>query len=159
MRKLIMTNLGSERTGDGTLLIARLLLAVPFVVFGWGKLTDYSGTVAYMTQTGAPLPPVSALVAMVIELFGGIALTLGVWTRSLAVLFALFCLATGLVGRRYWTMVGADQFVYFMNKINFYKNISLMGGLFLLYKTGAGKYSLDAKLGLVGALLRRTETP
>ena len=66
MRRPIMTDLGSERIRDEALLIARILLAVLFLVFGWGKLTDYSGTVAYMTQVGAPLPSVAALVAIVI---------------------------------------------------------------------------------------------
>ena len=146
-----MTDLGSERIRDEALLIARILLAVLFLVFGWGKLTDYSGTVAYMTQVGAPLPSVAALVAIVIEFFGGIALILGVWTRPLAVLFAFFCLAAGLIGHPYWTMMGADRFMSmsferFMNMINFYKNVSLMGGFFLLYVTGAGKYSIDASV-------------
>ena len=38
------------------------------------------------------------------------------------------------------------------NKIDsmesFYKNLSIMGGFLLLYITGAGKYSIDAILGL-----------
>jgi putative oxidoreductase len=102
------------------------------------------------------MPPVATLVAMVIEFFGGIALILGVWTRPLAVLFAVFCLVAGLIGHRYWTMTGYE---HFMNMINFYKNISLMGGFFLLYVTGAGKYSIDARLGLPGAPPRRTQAP
>ena len=151
-----MTDLGSERIRDEAFLIARILLAVLFLVSGWAKLTDYSGTVAYMTQSGAPQPSIAALVAIVIEFFGAIALILGVWTRPLAVLFAFFTLAAGLIGHRYWTMTGADRF---MNMINFYKNISLMGGFFLLYVTGAGKYSIDAGLGLPGAPPRRTQAP
>jgi putative oxidoreductase len=31
------------------------------------------------------------------------------------------------------------------NMINFYKNISIMGGLLLLCVTGAGKYSIDRR--------------
>ena len=42
-----MTDLGSARIRDEALLIARILLAVLFLVFGWRKLTDYTGTVAY----------------------------------------------------------------------------------------------------------------
>jgi putative oxidoreductase len=151
-----MTDLGSERIRDEALLIARILLAVLFLVFGWLKLTDYSWTVAYMTQSGAPLPSVAALVAIVIEFFGGIALILGVWTRPLAVLFAFFTLAAGLIGHPYWTMTGADRL---MNMMHFYKNVSLMGGFFLLYVTGAGKYAIDARLALPGALPRRTQAP
>ena len=70
-----------------------------------------------MTQSGVPLPSVAALVG-VFEFFGAIALILGVWTRPLAVLFAFFTLAAGLIGHRYWTMTSADRF---MNMINFYK--------------------------------------
>jgi putative oxidoreductase len=36
--------------------------------------------------------------------------------------------------------------------MHFYKNVSLMGGFFLLYVTGAGKYSIDARFALPGAL-------
>ena len=41
-------------------------------------------------------------------------------------------------------MDGADRTA---NAINFYKNISIIGGLLLLYVTGPGRYSLDAMLG------------
>ncbi|NLS06960.1 DoxX family protein [Rhizobium sp. P32RR-XVIII] len=152
-----MTDLGSGRIKDEALLIARIFLAVLFLVFGWGKLTDYPGTVAYMMSVGAPLPSVLARLAMVIEFFGGIGLVLGICVRPLALLYALFCLVAGLIGHRYWTLTG--EYEYFMNKINFYKNISLMGGFFLLYVTGAGKYSIDAMLGLAGAPPRRTQAP
>ena len=143
-----MTDLGSERIRDEAILIARILLAVLFLVFGWVKLTDYSGTVAYMTQSGAPLPSVAALVAMVIEFFGAIALILGVWTRPLAVLLALFTLATAILAHHFWTMEGAERYA---NSIHFYKNLSIIGGFLLLYVTGAGKYSVDARLGLTDA--------
>ena len=83
-------------------------------------------------------------------------LILSVWTRPLAVLFAFFTLAAGLIGHRYWTMTG---YVHFMNMINFYKNISLMGGFFLLYITGAGKYSIDARLGLLVRRRDGTQAP
>jgi putative oxidoreductase len=95
-----------------------------------------------------------AFCSIVIEFFGAIALILGVWTWPVAVWLAFFTLAAGLIGHRYWTMTGADRF---MNMINFYKNVSLMGGFFLLYVTGAGKYSIDARLGLPGAPPRRTQ--
>ena len=140
-----MTTFGSERIRNEVLLAARILLVVLFLVFGWGKLTNYSGTVGYMAQTGVPIPPVAALVAIAVELFVSIAVVLGVWTRPLAVLLALYTLVVAFIGHHYWTMTGADQYA---NMTNFYKNIGIMGGFFLLYVTGAGKYSIDAKLGL-----------
>ena len=139
-----MTTFGAERVGDEAILIARILLIVLFLVFGWSKLTNYAGTAAYMAQTGAPMPSVAALVAIVVEVFVALAILLGAWTRPLALLIALYTLGTGLIGHPFWTMEGAARYG---NAINFYKNISIIGGFLLLYVTGAGRYSVDARLG------------
>jgi len=149
-----MTDFGAERIRDEGILISRILLALLFLIFGWGKLTDYSGTVAYMTQSGVPLPLLATLVAIVVELVASLAVILGVWTRPLAVLLALYTLASAFIGHPYWTMDGADRYA---NMINFYKNVSIIGGFFLLYGAGAGRYSIDARLGLTGAPPLRTQ--
>jgi putative oxidoreductase len=49
---------------------------------------------------------------------------------------------TALIGHHYWTMTGMEQYA---RMINFYKNISTIGGLLLLCATGPGKYWLDRK--------------
>ncbi len=138
-----MSRFGSEKIGDEVILVARILLVVLFLTSGWGKLMNYSGTVAYMAQSGAPLPPVSAVVATAVELLVSAAILVGGLTRPLAVLMALYTLATALIGHHYWTMTGAAQAE---NMVNFYKNVSIMGGFLLLYVTGAGRYSADARL-------------
>jgi putative oxidoreductase len=66
-----------------------LLLMILFVIFGWSKLTSFSGTVEYMAAEGAPLPTISAIIAIVREFFVGLALVIGFFTRPLAFLFAL----------------------------------------------------------------------
>jgi putative oxidoreductase len=139
-----MLDFGAARTRNEVLLLARILLVVLYLIFGWSKFVDYHGTVAAMAQSGAPMPPISALVAIAVECFGSVAIVLGVCTRPLAVLMAFYTLATGFIGHHYWTMTGPDQYA---NQINFYKNVSIMGGFLALYIAGAGKYSLDARLG------------
>jgi putative oxidoreductase len=139
-----MATFGAERVKDETVLVARILLIVLFIVFGWSKLTDYSGTVGYMAQTGAPMPSIAALVAILVEVFVALAVALGIWTRPLALLMVLYTLGTTFIGHPFWGMEGAGRYE---NAINFYKNISIIGGLLLLYATGAGRYSLDAMLG------------
>jgi putative oxidoreductase len=136
-----MSDLGAGKISDEVILAARILLVVVLLVFGWEKLNNYPATVGYMTQTGAPLPPISALVAIVVEFFVSIAVVLGIWTRPLAIVLALYALAAAFIGHHFWTMTGAEQYA---NEINFYKNVSIMGGFLLLYVTGAGKYSIDA---------------
>ncbi|TCW79537.1 hypothetical protein C5O80_28550 [Burkholderia sp. SRS-46] len=131
-----------ENRKDELILIARILLMVLFVIFGWSKLTAFSGTVAYMASSGVPAPALSTITAVVMEVVVGIALVIGFYTRPLALLLAIYTLGTAIIGHHYWNMTGAMQQD---NMIHFYKNISIIGGLMLLCVTGAGKYSLDRR--------------
>jgi putative oxidoreductase len=143
-----MFAIGSERIRNEVILASRVLLVLLYVIFGWSKLTNYGGTVSYMATTGAPAPEISAVIAIAIEFFVGIAILFGIVTRPLALVMAAYTLATAFIGHHYWTMSGADQLA---NEIEFYKNVSIMAGFLLLYITGAGKYSLDATIGEIPA--------
>ncbi len=125
---------------DGVILAARLFLATLFLIFGWRKLRDYSGTVNQMVQDGLPVPVLVAAVAIFMELPVAFAVAVGAFTRPSAVLLALYTLGTSLIEHRYWTTTGADQLA---SMEGFYKNLSIIGGFLLLYITGAGKYSID----------------
>jgi putative oxidoreductase len=127
------------------ILAARLLLAALFLIFGWRKLTDYSGPVTQMVQEGLRIPVLATVVAIFMELPVAFAVAVGVFTRPSAVLLVLYTLGTALIGHHYWTMTGAEKID---SMDGFYKNLSIMGGFLLLYITGAGKYSIDAMLGL-----------
>jgi putative oxidoreductase len=131
-----------ENRKNEVILAARILMMILFVMFGWAKLTGFSGTVAYMTSSGAPVPALSAIIAVVMELVVGLALVVGFYTRPLALLLALYTLGTAIIGHHFWNMTGAEQYA---NMINFYKNISIIGGLLLLVVTGPGKYSFDKR--------------
>ena len=130
---------------DELILAARLLLATLFLIFGWRKLKDFSGTVSQMVQLGVPTPVLAAGVATFMELPVAFAVAVGAFTRPSALLLFLYTLGTALIGHRYWTMTGAEQ-VDSMD--GFYKNLSIMGGFLLLYITGAGKLSIDALLSI-----------
>ena len=129
-----------NRQRDWLILLARILLMILYVTAGWQKMLGFGGTVGAMAAYGLPIPTVAAIVVVVIEFLVGIALVIGVWTRPLALLMAVYTLATAFIGHHYWTMTGA---AYGANFINFYKNVSIVGGLLLLCVTGAGKYSID----------------
>ena len=132
----------SERQRDELILVARVLLVVMFVVLGWGKVTNFSATAAYMGSVGLPLPALAVVVAIAIELFGGLAIGLGFYTRPLAVLLAVYAIVTAFIGHDFWMMEdGARRNAM----IHFYKNFSIAGGMLLLFLTGPGKYSLDRK--------------
>jgi putative oxidoreductase len=131
---------------DELILAARLLLTTLFLIFGWRKLRDFSGTVSQMVQLGVPTPVLAAAVATFMELPVAFAVAIGAFTRPLSLLMFLYTLGAALIGHRYWTETGVNR-VDSMD--SFYKNLSIMGGFLLLSLTGAGQYSIDALLGIV----------
>jgi len=130
---------------DELILVARLLLATLFLIFGWRKLTDFSGTVDQMMGLGAPLPVMAAAIATIMELPVTFAVAIGAFTRLSAVLMLFYTLGTALVGHRFWTLKGTERVD---NMDGFFKNFSIMGGFLLLYVIGPGKYSIDALRGI-----------
>jgi len=131
-----------EKRRDEQILLARVLLMGLFVIFGWDKLTNFSGTAAYMESMGLPLPTFAAFSALVMEFFVGISIVIGYYTRPLALLLALYTVITAFIGHRYWIMTDAARIE---TMINFYKNMSIAGGLLLLCILGPGKYSVDRR--------------
>jgi putative oxidoreductase len=138
-----MTEFQSEEFKNGLLLIARFLLALLFLISGFSKLADYPATVGYMSQTGVPVPQLAAFVATWVEIILSIALVVGVVTRRLAIVLAIYTLATAIIGHRFWGMTGLDRY---MSEIHFLKNLCIIAGFLLLYLTGPGGYSLDVRL-------------
>lgn len=75
MNNLRYFDFGSSRSF--LLLIARIAIVVLFIIFGYTKLTGFSGTVQYMTSLGAPMPMLAAIVAVVMEVPAAILIVLG----------------------------------------------------------------------------------
>ncbi|BCZ53565.1 DoxX family protein [Enterobacter hormaechei] len=140
MNSLRYFDFGSSRSF--LLLIARIAIVVLFIIFGYPKLTGFSGTVQYMTSLGAPMPMLAAIVAVVMEVPASILIVLGFFTRPLAVIFVFYTLGTAVIGHHYWDMTGD---AVLPNMINFYKNVSIAGGFILLAITGPGAISLDRR--------------
>ncbi|GHD89413.1 membrane protein [Pseudocitrobacter faecalis] len=124
------------------LLIARIALVLLFILFGYPKMLGFEGTVQYMASSGAPVPTLSAIIAIIMEVPVAILIVLGFFTRPLAVIFIFYTLGTAVIGHHYWDMTG-DAVV--PNMINFWKNVSIAGGFLLLAVTGPGTISLDRR--------------
>ena len=124
MNSLRYFDFGSSRSL--LLLIARIAIVVLFIIFGYPKLTGFSGTVQ--------------IIAVVMEIPAAILIVLGFFTRPLAVIFVFYTLGTAVIGHHYWDMTGD---AVLPNMINFYKNVSIAGAFILLAITGPGAISLD----------------
>ena len=123
-------------------LIGRIALAAIFIKSGYGKIGSFEGTVAAIGAAGLPLPQVGAVIAIVVELIGGLALALGFKTRWVALALALFTLVAGLFFHNYWALAADKQIG---QSIHFWKNISIMGGMLVVAAFGAGRFSIDKK--------------
>lgn len=123
-------------------LAGRLLIAALFLPAGIAKITGFAGTIGYIGSVGLPLPALGAVLAIAVEVLGGLALILGYQTRIAAVVLALFTLAASFFFHAYWSVAPEQAFV---QQLLFFKNVALAGGLFILAASGAGAWSLDAK--------------
>ncbi len=59
------------------LLIARIAVVVLFILFGYPKLLGFGGTVQYMAASGAPMPTLAAIIAVIMEVPAAILIVLG----------------------------------------------------------------------------------
>ena len=125
-------------------LIGRLLLALMFVLAGFSKIGGFAGTVGYMQAKGIPAASVLAVLTIILELGGGLALVFGFYTRWAALALGLFTLLVSFIFHNFWAMPEAQQM---MQQLLFMKNLSVAGGMFVLAAFGAGALSLDAKRG------------
>ena len=124
--------------------IGRLLIAAIFLISGAGKLAAPAMTQGYIASVGLPLPLLAYLLAVAIEVGGGILLVVGFQTRIVALVMAVFTVATALSFHTDF----ADQ----SQMINFLKNIAMTGGLLQVVAFGAGPFSLDNRRAASGEL-------
>lgn len=120
-----------------SLLIARVLLGLLFVVAGLGKLGDVSGFAGYMASGG--VPAFLAWPVVLLEILGGLAVILGFQTRIAALALAAFCVLSGVL----YHFDPADQ----MQMTTMLKNLAIAGGFVALAIAGPGALSVDARTG------------
>jgi len=132
----------TSNINDAVALVGRILLAAIFIKSGFGKITGFEGTVGYIASKGLPLPQIGAIIAILVELGGGILLAIGFKARWAALAIAIFTLAAGILFHNYWAVDAAQRMG---QEINFWKNISMTGGLLMVYAFGPGRYSVDKR--------------
>jgi putative oxidoreductase len=121
-------------------LVGRILLAAIFIISGFGKITGWDGTAAYMASKGLPMVQVLLALTIAIELGGGILLAIGYKARWAAFVIFLFTIPVTFVFHNFWAV---DPAQVQMQQINFLKNLAMMGGLLMVVAFGPGTYSVD----------------
>ena len=121
-------------------LAGRILLALIFIISGWGKITGFAGTAGYIAAKGLPLPELMAAGAIAVEFLGGLALLTGFKARWAALAIFLFIIPTTLIFHNPAGLTGQEaqgQMIHLM------KNLAIMGGMLMVFAFGPGKYSID----------------
>lgn len=114
---------------QGALCVARILMALVFLVAGTRKLLAWSATVAYFDKLGIPLPEVALALTIALEIAGGVALVAGWKLRPVALAMGAFTLASALIAHAFWA---ADPAQFNGQLLSFLKNMAIAGGFLLL---------------------------
>jgi putative oxidoreductase len=116
--------------------LVRALLAAPFVVLGYEAAAEPGGRVQLAEDLGLPNPETAVRLNGAAMAAGGVALGLGVLPRTAAVGLAASLVPTTLAGHAYWQH--EDPAARKTNRIQFLKNLGLLGGLMAVAVTADG---------------------
>ncbi|MGK9052385.1 DoxX family protein [Neorhizobium petrolearium] len=144
----------SSTATNSLLLVGRVLLSAMFILSGFPKLIDPSGTAGMITSAGIPAATLLTYVAGIFEILAGLAVLLGFKTRIAALLLAAFSVFTALVFHSSAINIpgfpdAANGMLSMFNQLNMMKNLTIAGGFLVLAAAGAGAYSIDGRRGSV----------
>lgn len=129
----------ANATSDFLLLFGRIMLGWIFMRSGYGKIFDIAAVGATFPARG--IPAWMAYVSVPAEFFGGIALIVGFATRYVAIVLFIFTVVATFSSHRYWDFT--DPAVRRVQDVNFWKNISILGGILVAFVSGPGRLSVD----------------
>jgi putative oxidoreductase len=146
-----MTSIRSELAGrsrSALLLAARLLLAFIFVHEGVFRILNFDGAASATSKLG--VPNVVFVATIVLQLFAGMAIALGIFTRLGAIALAIFCFLTAFMFHTHFGV--RDELLHFE------KDLAIAGGLLVLALHGVGDWSIEATLSRsLGARWRHSQ--
>ena len=116
------------------MLLGRVLLSLLFLIGGTIKLLGPAATQAMFVKQGLPVVEAAWVLAVVVEVGGGLAMLFGLFTRPVGVVLAIWCIATALIAH--------SNISERAQEIQFFKNMGLTGGFLYVAAFGAGAWSL-----------------
>ena len=123
-----------ERYFGWLLVVARLLVAVVFLLNGFG-IIDQTIPAREMMERGVPGPivPFAMFAGRILEIVAGFGLALGLFPRLCALALFAFLVPATFVSHSFWLAAGTPQFQGQL--INFCKNMAIWGGLVFIAGT------------------------
>jgi putative oxidoreductase len=113
-------------------------MSLIFLVGGFQKLLHFAQTQTAIAGHGLPMAKFCAAGAIFIEIVGGLALVLGLRTKSAALILAIYLVPTTIIFHGHIS----DPAML----TQFLKNAAIIGGLLMIFAFGAGDITLDKTL-------------
>lgn len=120
--------------------IGRVLFVLLFLMAVPGHFS--AQTIDHAAAQGTPLANIAVPLSGVLALLGGLSVALGYKARIGALLLALFLIPVTIIMHRFWGLPDAQAAM--LQRIMFFKNVSMLGTTALIGYFGAGPFSLDA---------------
>jgi putative oxidoreductase len=120
-------------------LVGRILFSLLFVASSFGLFT--TGGIHYAAQHGVPGASLLVPLAGVLALVGGLSVLVGFKARWGALLLVLFLVPVTLMMHNFWAV--SDPQMAMIERVNFFKNVGLLGGALVIAYFGAGPVSVD----------------
>ena len=113
------------------MVAARILVSVIFMMTALNVIGQ-SFAAHELAASGVPanLVPVLIIAARALQLVAGLGLILGIYPRISALALLLFLIPATLMGHAFWLAIGTS--LYTVQLINFFKNVSMAGGLIFI---------------------------
>ncbi|HEY5383251.1 MAG TPA: DoxX family protein [Candidatus Paceibacterota bacterium] len=115
-------------------LIGRILVGGFFIWNGIEATLNFAGTAETITNLGAPIPLTLAIIAIAIEVLGGMALVVGFKASPVALVLALYVIVVAF----FYTGFGTSS-----AQALFLQDMAIVGGLLYISAYGAGSWATD----------------
>lgn len=124
-----------------TILIARICISSLFLWAGVAKIIEWKGTIEYMRSRHVQHTTLFLVLAVMLQIFGGLSILVGYHTHIGAILLIIFTIPAAVKMHAFWNFRDEDKRIIELSL--FMKDVAILGALLLLIILGAGHFSFD----------------
>ena len=119
-------------------LIGRILYSIIFILSGLGHFSQ--DAIHYAAAQGVPMTSLLVPLSGVMAIVGGLSILLGFKARWGAWILVLFLIPVTFMMHKFWMI--QDPMMMSFQQAMFAKNLSMLGGAFIITYFGSGPFSL-----------------
>jgi len=112
------------------ILVGRIIFGGFFIYSGVNHFTKFGMMTQYAKMKGVPFPEVAQGVTGLMLLLGGLSIVFGIYPFVGIVLLVAFLVPVSLMMHNFWKL--EDPQVRMADKVNFTKNLALVGAVLML---------------------------